>query len=255
VLFRSAAVAVNDVVEVMFVEGVEGADAREARYKQRTPAKNYTQIFDDTILISGTAEAVSQFGIDNAYETEKQKKQMEMALQLEKAIINGIPMNNGMRRMMGGVRNFIKTNVADASGSPLTDLEMVNDLAQEIYNAGGFKTGGRYVIIVPAKQKRAISKLTDQKILIQRDDNVRGTVVDTIITDFGQFGIQLNDNLKSDELILADANRMAIKALTGRDFFHTYMGKTGDSTKGQLVGEYTLEFIQEKAHGRIKNLG
>jgi hypothetical protein len=32
------------------------------------------------------------------------------------------------------------------------------------------------------------------------------------------------------------------------------MGEKGDYTTGMLVGEYTLEFKQEKAHARIKNL-
>jgi hypothetical protein len=32
------------------------------------------------------------------------------------------------------------------------------------------------------------------------------------------------------------------------------MGDQGDYVTGTLVGEYTLEFKQEKAHARIKNL-
>jgi hypothetical protein len=54
--------------------------------------------------------------------------------------------------------------------------------------------------------------------------------------------------------MIVDTNRMAIRPLVGREFFHKYMGEVGDSTKGMLVGEYTLEFRQEKAHARIKNL-
>jgi hypothetical protein len=32
------------------------------------------------------------------------------------------------------------------------------------------------------------------------------------------------------------------------------MGEQGDYTRGIVVGEYTLEFRQEKAHARIKGL-
>jgi hypothetical protein len=60
--------------------------------------------------------------------------------------------------------------------------------------------------------------------------------------------------LAANELLIVDANRMAIRPLVGRDFFHKYMGDKGDYTVGTLVGEYTLEFKQEKAHARIKNL-
>ena len=249
----AAAIALNAVIEVMFVQGVEGADARDARYKARVPVSNITQIFDDTIDISGTAEAVQQYGIDDIYESEKQKKQLEKALELEKAIINGIKYNDGNIRMMKGIRSFITTNVVDANSAALT-IDMINDAAQAIYSIGGFKEGGNFNILVPAKQKRVLSKLLADKINLTRQDTTRGQVVNNILTDFGEFGITLSDNLKQDEIILTDMNRMKIMPLRTRGFGHTYLGKKGDSTQGQIVGEYTLEFRQEKAHARIKGL-
>jgi hypothetical protein len=64
----------------------------------------------------------------------------------------------------------------------------------------------------------------------------------------------LNNNLDAKELLIVDTNRVALRPLVGRDFFHMFMGQQGDYTRGILVGEYTLEFRQEKAHARIKNL-
>lgn len=250
----ASAIADNAKVEFLFVEGVEGADARSARYKARARKSNLTQIFDDTIEISGTAQSVTQYGINDIYEYEKQKKQLELALQLEKALINGVSYENGQIRQMKGVRQFVQTNVTDASAAALT-ADMVNDLAQSIYEKGGFASGGNYKIIVPAKQKRAFSGLKEADIRIERADNVRGQSVDMFVSDFGQFEIALNNNLNADELMLVDANRASIRPLSEREFFHKYMGDKGDYVTGTLVGEYTLEFRQEKAHGRIKNLG
>jgi hypothetical protein len=177
---------------------------------------------------------------------------LELALQLEKALINGVEYENGQVRQMRGIRSFIQSNVANVSGE-LT-IDHINDLAQDIYEQGGFSSGGRYVIIVPAKQKRAISKFSDDKVYYRQAENVRGQVVDMIATDFGEFEVNLNNNLNSDELFLVDANRIAIRPLAGREFFHKYMGEKGDYTTGIVVGEYTLEFKQEKAHGRLKGL-
>lgn len=251
----TTAAAINDgaKVEVQFVEGTEGRDAREGRFKKRVRKSNLTQIFDDTIEISGTAQAVTQYGISDLYEYEKQKKQLELALQLEKALINGIKYENGQVRQMDGLRSLIKTNVTSASSAALTDA-MINDLAQKVYEKGGFASGGRYVIMVPAKQKRAISAFAKDSIRFTQAENVRGQVVDMFVTDFGQFEIALNNNLNADELYLVDANRVAIRPLEGREFFHKFLGEKGDSTNGMLVGEYTFEFQQEKAHGRIKGL-
>ncbi|MBG9548521.1 SU10 major capsid protein [Cytobacillus firmus] len=247
-----AAIADGAVIEVQFVEGTEGADARSARYKARKPASNITQIFDDSVEISGTAQAVTQYGISDLYEYEKQKKQLELALQLEKALINGVLYQNGEIRQMKGVRQFIQTNVVNVNGD--LALDAIDNLAQDIYEAGGFKTAGDYKVLVGAKQKRKLSKLDTNKVSITRGENSRGEVVDRLVNDFGEFDIELNNNLAPDELLFVDANRMAIRPLVGREFFHKFMGEKGDYTVGMLVGEYTLEFKQEKAHGRLKGL-
>jgi hypothetical protein len=249
----AAAVASGAKVEFQFVEGVEGADARKSRFKARTRKSNLTQIFDETISISGTAAATSQHGIDNLYENEKQKKQLELALQLEKAIINGVKYESadGLTRQMGGLRNFIVTNVFTGGA---VSTEKLNDAFQAIFEAGGFATGGNYKIIVGAKQKRAISNMDADKISIDRLDNGRGQVVDHFVGDFGAAEILLNNNVGPDEVFVIDVNRLAIKPLQTRQFSHEYLGKKGDYFEGQIVGEYTIELHQEKAHARLKGL-
>lgn len=250
---EAAAIEDGATIEVLFVEGVEGADARAARHKPRVKVENITQIFDDTISISGSAEATSQYAISDLYNYEKAKKQLELALQLEKAVINGIKYENGDVRQMQGMRQFIKTNVDDAGGAAL-DASIINNLAREIYEKGGFQGGSRHAIIVPAKQKQALSALDQDKIRLDRAENVRGQVVEWFVSDFGRFEIILNNNLRPDELFLVDLNRVAIRPLQTREFFHEFLGRVGDRTEGQIIGEYTLEFKQEKAHGRVTGL-
>ncbi|MBE1443890.1 DUF5309 family protein [Paenibacillus sp. OAS669] len=248
----AAAITANTPIEVLFVEGHEGADARDPRFKQRKKVENVTQIFDDSVEVSGTAQSIAQYGVGDLYGYEKAKVELELALQLEKALINGLKFDNGNVRQMRGIRNFIETNVTVAGGA-LT-AKMINDVAQSIYTNGGFASGGQYAIIVPAKQKRAISELGNDQIRITQAENVRGQVVDYIHNDFGRFPVVMNDNLKPDELFFIDQNRIAIRPLADRAFSHTLLGVTGDRKQGMIVGEYTLEFRQEKAHARIKKL-
>ncbi|ATP95395.1 hypothetical protein CSE15_16235 [Bacillus altitudinis] len=247
----TSAVAANAKVEVQFVEGTEGADARQGRFKPRKRVDNITQIFDDTVEITGSAAAVANYGIDSLYEYEKQKKQLELALQMEKAFIGGIRYENGLVRQMDGIRSFIKTNVTDLAGQELS-LDAINDAVQAIYTKGGFKSGGQYEIIVPAKQKRIISKFDKTLVRLNQGEASRGTVVNFLTTDFGEFPVSINDNLAADEVLIVDKNRIAIRPLQNREMSHEYLGKKGDYFQGQLVGEYTLEFLQEPAHARIK---
>jgi hypothetical protein len=225
----AANVADQAKVEFQFSEGVEGADARAARYKARAQKSNKTQIFDDTIQLSGTAQAVTQYGVSDLYEYEKQKKQLELALQLEKALINGVAYENGNVRQMNGVRSFIQSNVTDAAAAAVSST-LLNDSLQAIYEKGGFASGGNYKILVPAKQKRAISAFDNNKLYITQSENTRGQVVDHFVSDFGQFEISLNNNLAANELMIVDTNRMAIRPLVAREFFHKYMGQTKATT-------------------------
>lgn len=249
----AAAVTTGAVVEFQFTEGVEGADAIAARYKKRERKSNISQIFTDTVEITGTAAAVANYGISDLYTYEQSKKQLELALQLEKALINGIKYENGSTRQMAGARSLITTNVKDAANAALT-LNMINDSLQAIYEKGGFASGGNYEIIVPAKQKRVVSGFGADLVRVDQADNRRGTVVSRLTTDFGEFPVSINDNLAATEALILDKNRAQIKPLNGREFQHEYLGKKGDYYQGMLVGEYTFELHQEAAHARIKGL-
>lgn len=251
----AAIAAVGTEVEFQFVEGVEGADARKARYKGRKRESNLTQIFDETIKISGSKQATSQHSIDDLYEYEKQKKQLELALQLEKAVINGVKYEseNGAVRQMGGLRYFIKTNVTDAAKGAIT-LDMLGDAFQAIFEAGGFESGANYKIVVGAKQKRAISKIDADKVNLDRKDNGRGQVADFFLSDFGEVEIILNNNVDPNEVFIVDLERVKVRPLQTREFAHQYLGVKGDYIEGQIVGEYTIELQQEQAHARIRNL-
>ncbi|BCA37423.1 SU10 major capsid protein [Bacillus cereus] len=249
----AAAAEVGEVVEVMFVEGEEGADARDVRHKPRKRVSNLTQIFDETVEITGTAMAVTQHGVDNEYEKEKQKKQLELALALEKAVINGIKYEKGNKRMMRGVRSFIQTNVIKANGAAISDEHLI-EAFRAIFEKSGPTASGNYKIIVGATQKIAISNFDNASIRLDRMDNGRGSVVDHYISDFGNAEIVLNNNMPAGEILVIDANRLSIRPLQTREFAHTYLGKKGDYMQGMIVGEYTLEMLQEAAHAKITGL-
>jgi hypothetical protein len=250
----ASAHSANASVEVMFSATEEGMDARSARFKPRTSHDNITQIFTDSVTVSGTAQEIEQYGIQDLYNYEKAKVQLNLALELEKALINGVKFEAGNKRYMRGVRSFIETNVVDGAGAAISD-KMLGDLAQLVYDKTGVEAaGGNYKLIVSPKQKRAISSFDKSEIRLERKDNGRGQVVDHFMSDFGEFEILVNPNLQAGEVILLDANRAAIRPMKNRDFFHKYLGDKGDYVEGMVTGEYTLEFKQELAHARIHNL-
>lgn len=249
---QSEPITAGKKLEVLFSEAAEGKDFRPSRFKPRQRQYNYTQIFDEGITVTGTAQAVSQHGVDNLYEYEKQKKQLELAGSLEKALINGIRYESpdGNVRMMGGLRYFAET----VEKSDMTYEDFV-DVAQELYEQGAHSIDGHsYVIMVGVHQKRKLSRLQNEKVVIDRDDKKRGEIVNEIVTDFGVFPVVLNKNVAPDEIFIIDLDKLSINPLKGRSWHHKFLGKTGDRIEGQIVGEYVLVARHPQTMRHIKGL-
>lgn len=240
----------DEEVEVMHPVSEEGATARAARSKARVNKFNYCQIFDDTISISDTALAVRNKGLDDLYLYERLKKQKELAASLERAIVKGVRYQSGDIRYLGGLRNFITSNIEDANDGELT-IDLVNEVLGKIYLAGGME-GAEKVLLVSGTQKRFLGNIAKADLKMDQQNRVIGTVADAVDTDYGRVPVMLNPSVPADEVIVADFARMKIVPL--REFSHIYLGRTGDKTEGQVVGEYTIEIAQEQAMGRITGL-
>lgn len=245
--------SISDKVEIMFNLKEEGSEARESNYIPRESLFNVTQIFDDTVKVSGTAQSMAQYGIDDLYLYEKMKVQDRLAFELEKAIVNGIRYEDGDIRMMGGIKSYIKSNIYEAAAQPI-NYEILDNAMLDIFNSGAMKDATRHVLMVSAKQKQVLSTLDNSRLTVYNETNTFGRNVMAVVTNYGELPIIVNTNLEADEVMILDANRIKVKPLQGRDFTHTYLGVTGDNIKGQIVGEYTLEFKQELAHAWIKGL-
>lgn len=245
----------GSTIQAMFNSAKEGSDARDASVKKRTTVQNYTQIFEDTVSITGSAEEVASHGISNLYMYELAKTEERLMYDLEKALVSGIKYTDGAGvRMLGGMRQFIKTNVIDAGGSAAISMAFINKAMQMIYDAGGQKDATNHIMLVSSAQKEAVSDLMKDYRRIERGDTTTGYTSNKIVTNYGDLEIVLDSNLNPDEVMFPDLNRIAVRPLGKRTFGHTYLGKKGDSTSGQVLGEYTLEFKQEQAHARIHNL-
>lgn len=245
--------SIGDKVEIMFNLKEEGSDARSGKYIPRESLHNITQIFDDTVKVSGTAQAVEEYGVDDLYLYERMKVQDRLAFELEKAIVNGIRYEDGDIRMMGGIKSYIKSNVYEAAAASIT-YEMLDNAMLDIFNSGAMKDATRHVLMVSAKQKQVLSTLDNTRLTVYNETSTFGRNVMAVVTNYGELPIITNTNLEADEVMILDANRISVKPLKGRDFTHTYLGIKGDYISGQIVGEYTMEFKQELAHAWIKGL-
>ena len=227
-------------------------------------------ILRQDIGVSETQRAVNAAGFKDAYAYEIQKAVKRLAIKLEKiafAALTTATGASGTSRVMRGFQYFLTTNTAyagsgDATHDGVLSSQDFNDMLNTIYTAGG----NPEQVYVSPKIKRQISAftLTQQNRNIAAVDKRLVSAIDFYDSDFGLIQVVLDRWVP--ESANATTATASATATGGQLFFlqrnmnrlawlrpmaHQLVGKRGDSVAGIVVGEVTLEVLNEKAEGRI----
>jgi len=246
---------------------LEGADAPAGRFTSRVRRQNYTQIFTATCDVTGTMQATRGRGVSDELEYQKQNRLRELLRDLENCVINGTaPAANpqgssSVRRSMNGIIKSMATNqfVPGQSGFPAgggggTDLSEVvlNAALRLIWE----QTSGRVdTIVVNGLQKRRINQfITPAQRHLTPNDTRLSEIISVYESDFGTCRVLLSRWMPADTVLFLDSSRIEVMPLSGRSFHFKPLAVTGDSHAGQLIGEYTMEFRNEAAHGLVRGL-
>jgi hypothetical protein len=253
----------GDVIEIISNAALEGDDAdSNPQFQTRVRFFNYTQIFSDTVEVSGSELAVTQIGVSDELDYQKNLRVRELLRDLENAVINGIaPAANPegsatVRRTMNGIIYSISSNVFSPGSGPIpsgTTLseEQLNAALRAIWQNS---SGNVDLILVGGQQKRSINSFiaTNQRFVANTDDYK--SLVNVYESDFGVCRIVMSRFVPSDTVLLLDSSRIEVLPLAGRSFQFKPLASTGDREAGLVVGEYTLEFRNQSAHGIITGL-
>ncbi|MBU6411990.1 MAG: DUF5309 family protein [Planctomycetes bacterium] len=246
---------------------LEGAPASAARATTRQRRQNYTQIFSATVDVSGSMQAARKIGIADELDYQKSERARELLRDLENCIINGVAAStnpqgtSSVRRTMDGLVKYITTNkfTPGSGGFPSgggsgTDLNetLVNTALRNIWEQSN---GSVDTIVVGGFQKRRINQFIASTARAYSPADARlGEMVSVYESDFGVCRVVVSRWMPADSLLLLDSSRINVLPLTNRSFHYKPLATTGDSVSGQLLGEYTLEFRNELAHGMIRGL-
>ncbi|CAG0953088.1 hypothetical protein PHYC_00307 [Phycisphaerales bacterium] len=246
---------------------LEGADALPARFTNRVRKQNYTQIFAATVDVTGTMQAVRQYGVQDEMDFQKQERLRELLRDLENCVINGTAPastpqgSTSVRRSMNGVIKQLSTNqfVPGQNGFPSgggagTDLNetQMNAALRTVWEQS---SGAIDTIVVNGLQKRRINSFVGMaaRSFAPADERFRD-LVGIYESDFGVCKVVLSRWVPADTVLLLDSSRVEVVPLAGRSFHFRPLAATGDAVSGQLVGEYTVEFRNENAHALIRGL-
>lgn len=230
----------------------EGSDPGVIRNVDRTTVTNNTQIFGPyAVGVSGSEQVVRKYGLNGTTEFEHQvaNRLKEAAVGIEQTVLYGKKQDGSasVGRQMDGLISFIQTNV-DSTAAPLTEAMLLAQM-QAAYDLGGLPDR----LVVGSKTKRTISGwATGLQVNSARIDNGRGTVVDYFDCDFGRVSLILDRWCRTQDAF--GFNRDQVELATLRPLQFEPLAKTGDSIKGQIVGEKTLKVRRQRHAFRFSAL-
>ncbi|MBX3459997.1 MAG: DUF5309 family protein [Planctomycetes bacterium] len=256
----AAALADNQPLTVIGHAALEGEDAAAARHRNRLRRENYTQIFTETVMISGSMDAVGLHAVEREFDYQVIQRLRELLRSLEQTVICGFkaadnPQGSAsVRRTMGGLLQFIAGSdaaITDADNEAL-DEPMLNAALRECWEKGGRPNA----IVCNGLQKRAISSFIQSSRRYEPESTALRHLVDTYESDFGVQRVILSRWVPADKVLLLDLDKLQVLPLQGRSFFVKPLAESGDFRKAQIIGEYTLEILNgpDGGHGLITGL-
>ncbi|MFT3871550.1 MAG: DUF5309 family protein [Nocardioides sp.] len=135
----------------------------------------------------------------------------------------------------------------------------LNPFFRGIYDNGGLR--GPVVLLANSGQKMAISAAYANAYAkadpLVRGERIGGVAVDTIVTDFGTFGIMLEPNMPQDAIAAVSMEECMPFFLNvpGKGvFFEEALAKAGAAEERQIYGEIGLKYGAERHHGVLRGL-
>lgn len=262
-------------------------EGNDAVYKTRTATVrpcNYTQIFQESLSVSGTAQAVQTAGRRQELLYQIQKSSKAIKRDIELTITGNYASDDGSRstaRGLGGLESWFKTNVDRGTGGAsggyttstsqtvaATDATSTNTRTftetrakTVIRSCWDNSEGGACPLIVvgsfvktKASAFTGIAAPNQQYPMGPKSSKALAIIgaADIYVSDFGKHRIVANRFSRSRSALFLNPEYLSLRYL--RPFKVNNIAKTGDADKRQLLCELTLEVSNEKVHGVCADL-
>lgn len=161
----------------------------------------------------------------------------------------------------GGAALSLTTDGSVADVFPATTVAKaaIDTALQSAFDNGAKLPQGSTVLIMGSGQKVKLSNAYAIPALNwpNADRNVGGVAVQTLVTDFGTFGVMIDRWMPADQIAILDLSVCYPVFLEIPDkglLFVEELARVGSSRKFQLYGEVGLEYGPETYHALITNL-
>ncbi|MCB7071386.1 DUF5309 domain-containing protein [Caldibacillus sp. 210928-DFI.2.22] len=220
---------------------IEGSETNAFQESARRELNNVLQIFKKAASLSGSAAAIKS----TQFSEEINDRLLETKIAVEKALINSLK-NDGsttpfIRRMSGLIEFADPTNAVNVAGK-VTE-QTIKDVMRKLWNQN--LAEGQYYALVNADVKEQIDEIYKDRYNYNHVTTNFGLVADSINTNYGTVNLVLSKHVPADKAVFFNDNYVDLVSLREAQF--EPLAKTGDSVKGQVIGEYTLKVASPKA--------
>lgn len=232
----------------------EGRDVAGDISRIRILKENYTQIFMKDVWVSGSVEAVKRLGgIESELDYQIQNRLREALRDLNKCLIRGIPVattplgTSAQGRAFGGINYFLTTN-ATTSAVTFGDTNAKIEAALNLAHEKAWLRGGSDIdlIVCGSKVKERLDQMNSQRIQTVQQERVYSNVVSIFEGTYGRLNVLMDRWCPPYVAYGLATRRIGITPLQSRSFHYMPTAKTGDSEKGYVCGEYTVEVRNEE---------
>lgn len=257
---------------------IEGDDSTYATATPTTMLSNYTQIAKKTVMVSGTADAVRKYGRKEEFAYQIAKKGKELKRDIEFALIQNQVSSaggSGTARSSAGIEVMITNRVlgtnnttgttpgyaggvwgavTDGTAATMVETDLVSAL-ELAWQDGGDPS----VVMVNSTLKKRIASFAGASsyagVSVNQGRTAQGVVVggvDLYISDFGEHKIKLNRYQRTGTVLCLDPEYVSVGFL--RPIKFEERAKTGDSTRGEILTEFTLIGDNPDAHAKVQSV-
>lgn len=235
---------------------IDGDDADDSPSTEVSTNYNYTQIFQRTVNVARSKEKQAEYGVASweDYLIDKYMKELMM-------LMNRLPYygrryvgSSSAARSAGGLRTFItdnltyQTSTAATGGTALAlTRKAIDDTFQNIWSDGGNPD----LIICGAFAQRKINDFYEGYVQTDPGYTVGGIKIASLRHPISgsMVDLMVDRHCPTNELWILSRPHIAYYPFD--PFFYEKLAKTGDATKGQVVGEYSLVVEYDKSHGAV----
>lgn len=243
--------AEDAAIQIVGMARLEGDDADFGPLLAISAPFNYTSIFQKAVQVSGTQQVISQYGIDDEFQYQANKAVPHLLRLVEGAAFHGVRSAGSASspRSMGGLGSFITDNTLDAGGG-IAKAD-VDALMEEIIMDGGHPD----LLVMNPRVANDLRSLLDNSsfVRVSQSENKLGLdAIERVVTQYGELELVMDRWCPAHTAYILESGKVGFYTLRG--FEAKELARSGDSLKGEVVGELSLLVANNKAHGKITGI-